>query len=159
MTTITPDQQPGSGPVVVAYDDSHEARQALDWAAKRAEEQNAALRIVHAFHVPSGPESAGAFLRRDTDARAEAKELVGRAERAVLDNYPQLEVEAIAKVGRTTQVLKWHAEDASMLVVATRKRSRIAQWLTGSVTNRLTGRVGCPVMSLTPDSARDFASA
>lgn len=105
------------------------------------------LRIVHAYSERSSPGFAGSVARAYDDARRDAEARVGDAVARVQSAYPDLAIEVVTASGRPSEVLRGATGDASMLVVSTRPQSYALQLL-GSVTNRVTGRVPCPVVSL-----------
>lgn len=137
------------GPIVVGVDGSDESVAALRWASRHAECVGARIRAVTAFTAPairSG--SALGYVEDFEVAEAIAATHAARAiERAGIDRP----VERLVAAGAAADVLCRHAEDASMIVLGTRDTTRWHSRLRGSLTNRLSGRAPCPVVSVSPD--------
>ncbi len=134
------------GPIVVAVDGSPESAAALAWAHDHAAVRRCGLRVVTAFEQPYvGNDAAGAYLARyeaaEQAARAHAAETVS----AVLGHD---RVDHVVAVGPIERLLTDHAQDASMIVVGTRATDSWLARLRGSVTDRLTGQMHCPVVSV-----------
>lgn len=136
------------GPVVVGFDGSAAANEALRWGAQQANVRGVPLQIVRAFECRATADSAGSYLRAYDLAHGRALLEVAGARRRVESEFPRLAIGTAVAAGRPSRVLERYARDASLVVVASRRRPRVLQWLAGSVTNNLTGRVRCPVMSL-----------
>lgn len=131
------------GPTVVAVDGSPESRAALLWAREHARANGTPLRIVTAY-----PQS-----RNEADLPPTYVDLDGTAAReralqvieAVLGHR---DVDHVVAAGAIDAVLVKHAEGASSVVIGTRRRRRFWHRLRPSLTNRMTGRVGSTVISV-----------
>lgn len=132
---------------MVGYVPTADGIRALRWAAMVAAEGDVPLRIAHAYRVSATFDAAGSYSRGHAAAHRAAELELGDAVTMVRRDHPTLDIELVTGAGRASTLLQRAAEGASMLVVATRHRSRVLQWM-GSVTNRVTGRVNCPVVSL-----------
>jgi len=141
------------GPVVVGLHGPDEADEALRWGAQQAVAGGVDLRIVRAFELRATSDAAGSYLRAHELAHGRALLHLAAAKQRVGLEYPALTIETVAAAGRPSRVLRRFARDASLLVVATRHRSQSMQRLGGSVTNKVTGTVRCPVMSLPSGAA------
>lgn len=138
-------------PIVVAVDGSPESQAALEWAVEEAKRTERPLRIVTAFVEPTPTsDSAGGYYNHMTDARAAAE----RRARIVVDDVATgvLYDHVIAR-GSIVDLVVSHADDAHMIVLGTRPVRRFWERLRPSATNRITGRVSIPVISV-PRSAR-----
>jgi nucleotide-binding universal stress UspA family protein len=58
------------------------------------------------------------------------------------------DLDHVVALGPIERVLDDHSHDAAMIVVGTRATDSWLARLRGSVTNRLTGQVACPVVSV-----------
>ena len=134
------------GPIVVGVDGSDESVAALRWAAQHAEAVGSRIRAVTAFLAPAvRTGSALGYVEDFEVAEAMAATHAGRAiERAGIDQP----IERLVAAGAPDEVISRHASDASMIVLGTRDTSRWHARLRGSLTNRLSGRAPCPVVSV-----------
>ena len=133
-------------PMVVAVDGSAESEHALRWAAEQAPLIGCNLRIVTCYqHCYGGGEAQGVswdhFESTKNSAQAQAPEVI---ERVMGTN----EVEHVLSLGPIDAVLIDHSRGASMLVLGTRSSFGLRGKLRSSTTNRVTGKVTCPVMSI-----------
>jgi nucleotide-binding universal stress UspA family protein len=146
------------GTVVVGLDDSEPAREALRAAVAEAARLGAEVEAVVAYHRPdqwselytlSAPPSGETqehALRRGQQIVAE-----------VMDGSPESprpEVRVVALEGPAGQVLARRAAEASLLVVGSRSRSRLAGMVLGSVALDSVVHSAVPVMVVHPPSAR-----
>lgn len=153
VSVALPPLSSAKGPVVVGYVGTARCAPALLWAADAAAAAGVPLRIVHAYGVRTTSDAAGSYPRSHQAARRAADARVSEAAAIVREAHPDLVIELVTAVGRPAAVLQRASQGGYMLVVSTRRQSYVHQLL-GSVTNRVTGRVTCPVMSL-PGPARD----
>ena len=160
MTAIT-EEQPHQGdvqsapdatrsvalaPIVVAVDGGPESRSALRWASKRARQLGCDLRVVTAFTGPTiASESGMAFARAYGIAEATARR---RSSALIASVVPDRTVEHVVRLGDPVSILEASSHDAQMIVVGTRRRERIWHRWRSSLTNRLTGLITCPVVSI-----------
>jgi nucleotide-binding universal stress UspA family protein len=133
--------------ILVACDESAPARHALEVAVKMAEEAGGRLLLVHAVR-PASP-AAGEFVSSiewlDSLHHREADEMLAKvrlslprsleSEQMVREGLPADEILTAAKV--------WNAD---LIVIGTRARGRIAQFLLGSTADAVIRRAACPVM-------------
>lgn len=133
-------------PIVVAVDGGRESRRAMRWAAKRARQLGCDLRVVTAFSAPNiASESGMAFARSFGLAESAARQ----RSRAVIDSVvPGWTVDHVVRLGEPAAILEESSHDAQMIVVGTRRRVRPWHRWRPSLTNRLTGLVVCPVVSI-----------
>lgn len=154
--------RPHRSVIVVAVDGRPESAQALRWAARQAETTGAGLRVVSAFDQPAvGSDAAGAYWRSYLSARESTQERVGDVIDTVLGDGARLrpDVDHVVAPGVIDHVLADHTHDASMVVVGTRCTRRWSARLRPSLTNRLTGKLDCPVVSVAPSSGDQAAAA
>jgi nucleotide-binding universal stress UspA family protein len=139
----------GPACVLAGYDGTPGSWSALEWAARRAAERKQTLRIVHSYSVrPPPSDSAGGYLRAHERAEQDAALKVAQASARIRSVYPGLEIEEVAAAGPPADVLIRHGSGASLMVLATRPSTRARQLIKRSVTNAVTGRAPCPVVSL-----------
>ncbi|MFD7526443.1 universal stress protein [Streptomyces sp. NPDC059849] len=133
-------------PVVVGVDGSEGSLRALDWAAAEASRSRLPLRVVHASlweHYEG--------LRPTVDAAVPgeqllAEHLVASARDRVRDLRPEVSVVADVQPEDPVAALVQESHEASLVVLGSRGRGRIAGMLLGSVGLALAGRSHCPVV-------------
>lgn len=153
---------PNRSVIVVAVDGRPESAQALRWAARQAEHTGAGLRVVSAFDQPAvGSDAAGAYWRAFLSAEESTEARVGDVIDTVLGDGARRrpDVDHVVAPGVIDHVLADHSHDASMVVVGTRSTRRWSARLRPSLTNRITGKLDCPVVSVAPSSSGDLAIA
>lgn len=134
--------------MVVAVDGSASSAAALQWAAHHAGAREWRLRVVTAFTPPHLPaelttDAVDHIRAAEDHARQRAREVID----AVLG--VEAEVDHIVEAGPIEQMLRRAAEHAAMVVIGTRATTGWRAKLRGSLTNRITGSVACPVVSVT----------
>lgn len=132
--------------VVVGVDGSAESAAALRFAARYADRTGEPLRIVTAYPHPNvGAEvpvsTTGLYEALEDDART-------RARRVIDDVLGGAAVDHVVAAGSIDRLLREQSADASLIVVGTRQAGAWRQRLRSSLTNRITGRVDCPVISV-----------
>ncbi|MFJ8855384.1 universal stress protein [Streptomyces sp. NPDC102437] len=133
-------------PVVVGVDGSEGSLRALDWAAAEAARTRLPLRLVHAslwehyegLRPPADPQVPGEQLL--------AEHLVASARDRVRDLSPEVSVVADVQPEDPVATLVRESHEASLVVLGSRGRGRIAGMLLGSVGLALAGRSHCPVV-------------
>ncbi|MFC9756806.1 universal stress protein [Streptomyces sp. NPDC056921] len=133
-------------PVVVGVDGSEGSLRALDWAAAEAARARLPLRVVHAslwehyegLRPPADPQVPGEQLL--------AEHLVASARDRVRDLSPEVSVVADVQPEDPVATLVRESHEASLVVLGSRGRGRIAGMLLGSVGLALAGRSHCPVV-------------
>lgn len=144
--------------VVVGYDGSPSATQALHWAAEEAARRGRPLTVLHAvsFHGPpaslfgAGPSLASEA--RELSARV-AEEGVRRvrSEHLVPERLP---VEADVELVDVTTALVDASHVADLVVVGNRGRGGVAGALLGSTAFSVTARAACPVVVVRGEDGR-----
>ncbi|MCW2784050.1 MAG: UspA domain protein [Marmoricola sp.] len=151
MTTEAP-----ADSIVIGYDGSHHADQALRWAAEQAELENRTLTLIHVVKPISGLELGGlatANLIPDdvrTAVREGGRTTLFEARARVLADRPDLDVVTILGEGDPRQMLLSHSERAACLVLGSRGRGRVTSLLLGSVSVALSRHASCPVVVVRP---------
>ena len=145
-------QKPGHlGPIVVGVDGSEESVAALRWGAEHAARVGCRIRAVTAFLAP--PIKGGTALGYVEDFEVAEAMAANHAGRAIARAGIEGSIERLVAAGSAEDVISRHATDASMIVLGTRDNTGWQARLRASLTNRLSGRAPCPVVSVTLDHA------
>jgi nucleotide-binding universal stress UspA family protein len=145
-------------PIVVAVDGSPASTEALRWIKTYHLAEPGQLRVLTAYQYP--------YLASDIplptidldDIAESAREAAQCSIRAVFGNDRSApEIEHIVEFGSIDALIERHGDDAQFVVVGSRARHRLRDRLRPSTTNRVTGRVACPVVSV-PESTMAAAS-
>jgi nucleotide-binding universal stress UspA family protein len=138
-----------TGPVLVAVDGSTESLAALDWAQHYATLNDLNLHIVTAADptLCKGSGSAGGYDRAVKRVEATTR---FRVRQAIEQHFANRSVtyEHHVVVGSIDNVLQTHSRNAHLAVVGTRKQGRFKRLLRSSTTDRLTGSLYCPIVSV-----------
>lgn len=126
-------------PVVVGYDSSEIARQAVTWASGAAEKLGRPLTIVAARENEASP------LRSP------------EAVEAVQATKPALPITGEDPVGSPAGVMVRHGENAEMIVMGSRGRGRLTSALLGTVSLTTAQHAACPVVIVHGDDITDRA--
>jgi nucleotide-binding universal stress UspA family protein len=136
--------------IVVGYDGSEHATQAVEFAAREAQALDAPLLLVHAFTPPMG----GAGLGYGTILPADALETMrdGIAvhldadTRRFADTYPGVTIDDRVVVGNSAAALLDAAVDAQLLVVGSRGLGGFRGMLLGSTGVQIASHAPCPAV-------------
>ncbi|GIH78018.1 universal stress protein [Planobispora longispora] len=132
--------------MVVGVDGSADSLRAVRWAAREAVRRRLSLRVVHAvyawLHHPSeaGIEEVRKWLLNG------GRVLLDQAVACARECEPGLKIDDAIAAGDPAQVLVAEAEEAEMLVVASRGTGRISGLLLGSVALKVVPQASCPVV-------------
>jgi len=132
--------------IVVGYDGSPEAAQAVRWAAKQAVLRDASLHLVHCHLRPvqaEGSEAVDAPGETGLDPSPEAILNTGLAQ--AKDIAPGLDVRGSLLYGWPAVHLARIADGQQMLVVGSRGIGGFMGLLMGSVSLEMAATAGCPV--------------
>ncbi len=133
-------------PILVAVDGSRESTAALRWAVDYAERANCDVRVITTYREPQTPSySAGGYWESWIESEKTARE---RAEAAMVDVLGHAEIDHLVMLGPIERALEEFSDEASMIVVGTRATDTWLSRFRASVTNRITGAVDCPVVSI-----------
>ncbi|WP_329267848.1 universal stress protein [Streptomyces sp. NBC_01451] len=132
--------------VVLGLDVRHPCDELIEFAFEAAHRYGSALRVIHAFSVPSAD---GADVRAITDI---GPELLAAQERAVVatlrpwaEKYPGVPVTETVSEGRAASTLVRASSGAALVVVGRRTRDGHFGTHIGPVTHAALHHVGCPV--------------
>lgn len=146
------------GAVVVAFDGSAAAREAVHWAAAEAVGRGRPLRLVHALSWP-GPELAGLELPPAVldprGARQAAASTLALAVRRCREEAPGIDVAGAVLPGDVVALVTVAVAEADLLVLGACGQTDAAQVLLGSSADRLVRTVARPVVVVRDRPARD----
>ncbi|MCT9933386.1 universal stress protein [Planotetraspora sp. A-T 1434] len=136
------DPMTATGGVVVGYDGSDFAMQALDWAMDEAELRGTPLTVCHAWRSPYG------------EADEEARKSLHHAAEHVLWHGAECARQCTSGVrvredlfeGPAAERLVELSRGADLVVVGSRGLGGLARTLTGSVAGHVAGHAACPVI-------------
>jgi len=140
-------------PILVAVDFSQDSAAALRWAARAAERFDAPLLVLHVVHDPE--DAPGSYARAPQAPLAQIEEVArsmlaeflegARREDTVVGGLARLESRIV--VGLPTHRILEVAEQvgARMIVLGGRGRTRLADLLLGSKTERVASMAKVPV--------------
>lgn len=138
--------------IAVGVDGSPDAERALRWAVSWAERTGGSIRAVMAWDYP-----ALAVMPPPLGMPIPPEEHMVDATRSALAKSVQpirstsgVEITEVVRRGPAAQALLDEAENASLLVVGTRGRGRLAAVLLGSVSRKVAAAAPCPV-AVIPD--------
>jgi nucleotide-binding universal stress UspA family protein len=149
--------RPQLGRVLVAVDESPASLAAVRWATRLAKNLGSKLALVHVVGYPLefAPELALSHdplleqIKEDGHkALAAAADLVDNEVPAIMvmrEGTPATEILAVADL--------WHAD---LIVMGTRGRGRLANFLLGSTTELVIRRAGCPVICITAQAGKVY---
>ncbi|MFR0354623.1 universal stress protein [Streptomyces sediminimaris] len=135
-------------PLVVGVDGSEPSLRAVDWAADEAVLRGVPLRVVYAS---LWERYEGGSLAADLGKPSEevlAQDVVDHAARRALARHPDLRVSVTVLPEEPEYALVHEGHTASALVVGSRGRSGIAEFLLGSVGLSVAAHADCPVIVL-----------
>ncbi|WP_193103818.1 universal stress protein [Brachybacterium sp. FME24] len=133
--------------VLIGYDGSEQAVQALHYAARAAQRSGSRLTIVTAYTLPAMVYTSPATMPAvpdDVAREAAARELLQEAHQH-LQGYPG-EIELRATFGDAAGVLKHLSAEARLVVVGARGRGGFLGRLLGSVSSALPSHAHCPTV-------------
>lgn len=144
MTDASPTTH-AHAPIVVAVDGSNESEKALQWALDQARSRRIDLRVLTCYqHTYTRGRSASVSWEGFHSNKGEVTERARRTIAAVAGKH---NVEHVITRGPVESALQKHGNSASMIVLGT--RNAIGQGEDyRSITDHITGRVRCPVVSI-----------
>ena len=140
----------GGGTVVVGYDESREATNALMWAARYADARGLPLTVACAAWPTEPVTTAGAGAVETKDLEHRAARVARRGAGRVAELCPDLKVRGKGAVGNPAAELIMESSTASVLVVG--RRTALRANSLGSVSFALGAHSRCPVVVVPADS-------
>jgi nucleotide-binding universal stress UspA family protein len=139
-----------TAPLVLGFDGSEGADQALIWALDEARARRLPVRIVHAYdgtYTYGSMAMYGNLPAADTKlVRSAAKTILSRAEADAAAYAPDVEVTTEAIDGDPAPTLLAQARGAALVVVGSRRLHATGSILLGSVSTAVAARASCPVV-------------
>lgn len=147
-------EEHGSERVVVGYDGSPGALQALEWAALEAQQRTARLRVLHAVDVRGGIARTPALRARYAQMVGSRRAEEGAARAATLGGTPDDgdRADPEVRLGSPTGALLTASSRADLVVVGSRGRGSMAAAVLGSVAFAVTAGAQCPVVVVRGDA-------
>jgi nucleotide-binding universal stress UspA family protein len=135
-------------PIVVGYDGSASAREALRWALDEAAGRRAPLRLVYVVElaVTAGSMFPMPFEYSAEARRMQAESLLADATAQAAATHPAVEVSSTMLAGSAAATLCELSDEARLLVVGARGLSGVASLLVGSTSMALAAHAHCPVV-------------
>jgi nucleotide-binding universal stress UspA family protein len=141
--------------IVAGIDGSAAADAAAHWAADEAHLRNAGLHLLFAYQIPVTGHPEYEYPPEFADAiRAAGQATLDRVANDIVNVYPDLCVKKTKKEADARLTLVDESKKASMTVVGTRGKSRLAEVMLGSVALHLAAHSHSPVV-VVPHSTTD----
>jgi nucleotide-binding universal stress UspA family protein len=142
-----------TGRIVVGYDGSAAAGQALDWAAAEAQRRRSPLTVLHVLdYVEAVPGPLGVTPWADLSEEAIGRVAAEGADRA-RKHAEDIEITPMAVLGQAAKTLIDAAHDAELVVLGTRGHGELAGTLLGSVSVTVSAHARCPTIVVRGDSS------
>ncbi len=134
--------------VVVGVDGSGSSLRALRWALRQAGWMDLPLEVVTAWCFPEHPAPLGVTpdVPWQEELMAQAQTKLEEIVSEVVPDRQRRVVRAKVVRGPAAQVLLAEAQGADLLVVGSRGRGAVQEFLLGSVSERCVRHAGCPVV-------------
>lgn len=138
----------GTSRIVVGYDGSESAQQALAWATEEAKLRNTELEIVASWEITSVMYSYGYVPSNFSVLEEDARKAVANMLAECAEDVRKAGVEVVTQVrhGQAADELAEAAKDAALLVVGSRGHGGFAGLLLGSVSAQLAHHAPCPLV-------------
>ncbi|MGB5935121.1 MAG: universal stress protein, partial [Ornithinimicrobium sp.] len=133
-------------PVVVGYDGSEHSEAALQWAARAADHQGRPLTVLHAAERITYTQDAGSGRYDPAEVVAEAKDRAELGASKVRTTFPDLHVQTSGSLFSAKVALGEASTQASLMVLGSHGRGRVATALLGSTSYAIAGYARCPVV-------------
>jgi nucleotide-binding universal stress UspA family protein len=140
-----PARQPSGGRIVVGFDGSQGAREALAWAVEEAKLRGATIHVVNAWADPLGAPNEYASVFPIDDVRDEVQRMLQKEIDDVVGGADVV-VERETSYTSPALALVEAARDADLLVVGSRGRGGFAGLLLGSVSQQCAHHALCPLV-------------
>ncbi|MEV8099046.1 universal stress protein [Kitasatospora sp. NPDC085879] len=132
-----------SRPVVVGVDQRDSAQPALVWAADEAERRGVQLRLAYA----TAPNHHRSHRAVGSGRRKAGRRVLDEAAALVSGGHPGIDLVTVLAEGHPAQVLCHESHDACLVVLGSRRLSRLEEFLsTNSVAVPVSAQAACPVV-------------
>ncbi|MEV4800368.1 universal stress protein [Nonomuraea sp. NPDC049421] len=136
--------------VVVGYDGSPSAGEALHWGAAEADGRGVPLTVCHAWEWPHH-EWPGELVPLEL-VRRPAQRLVKAAASWVARHHPRVPVNTLTGRGSPAALLTDLAAGAALIMVGSRGHGALYGMAAGSVSGQVAARAACPVIVMRGDA-------
>ena len=141
------------GAVVLGYNGTAHAENALLWAVDEAERLDVPLVVVYAANYPGMTIEPGpGLVHRDPDALAAAQEVTARGVALAVAARPGLRVFGATEVESPTRALVDAEDQAALVVIGSRGYGQVVGALLGSVAFAVAAKAPCPVIVVKDES-------
>ena len=130
--------------VVVGIDGSAQSKEALRWAVRMAELNDAAIDAVTVWEMPTS--YGWAIAAEDWNPEQDASKVLSDTIDEVLDGHGPSGLRQLVRRGNAAKVLLDESKDAQMLVVGSRGHGGFSGLLLGSVSAPCAEHARCPVL-------------
>lgn len=144
-TTMTTDPKDHPNAVVVGYDGSPAAAEAVSWAASQAVRTDGCLDLVTAWEYPTSWGNT-IPLPDGYDPAQDARAMLDTVIEGIRADHPSLDVHAHVVEGNAGDVLVEASKHGALLVVSSRGHRALAGVLLGSVSQHCVTHADCPVV-------------
>jgi nucleotide-binding universal stress UspA family protein len=135
--------------ILVAYDGSIEANEALEQALKLSQlSPGSVLKVVHSFEIPNfvmGEAIIVPSAEINNDIYAEAQAVVERA-KALIAPFPNTSVEMVQGDAARTILAKAEEMHGDLIVIGSRGLGGIREFVLGSVSHHVVQHASIPVL-------------
>ncbi|MER5323795.1 universal stress protein [Streptosporangium roseum] len=133
------------GEVVVGFDGSAHAAEALEYAFEEAARRGARLHAIHAWQMPVLGQGATLYAPLVEEILATEERVAADTLRPWREKYPQVEVKETVVCGHPVAVVCEASEAADLAVVGSRGLGRLGSAVLGSVSHGVLHHARCPV--------------
>ena len=137
--------------IMVPIDFSEHAEPVLEWATHLAQEHDAELLLLHAYHLPvEFQQLEGAYLPQDFWESVKTEALQNLETYATGIRESGIQVRVIVCEGYPATVIEDEAieQRADLIVIGTHGLSGIKHMLLGSIAERVVQKAPCPVLTV-----------
>lgn len=132
-------------PVIVGFDGSPLATNAVKWAARVADREGAPLTVLYATDRSRFTQDAGVGLWTPEQAHKDALEVAEKGVAVAREAVPDVDVHAQSSLSSPAAALEEISLRARLVVVGTSGRGRVAGILLGSTAYHVASLARCPV--------------
>ena len=145
VIVLRPEAEPGGrAGVIVAVDATGRSSATLDYAFRAASWLGEPLTVLHCFWDAAVALSGAGLVPADTDI-SEERAAVSEVMAGFTERYPDVAVETVFGQGLVDQVLLEMSVGKALLVVGSRSRTSIAEFVLGSVASTMVEQAPSPV--------------
>ncbi len=142
-----------SRPIVVGYDASETASAALDWAGHLALSVSAPITVLYAAETIVYAQDASFGNQTPAQEREFAEQIAEEGAQHLTAKHPDVQVSAVGSRSSATVALDEASTTASLMVVGSHGRGRLAALMLGSTAYAVSGHARCPVIVVRDDKA------